>query len=219
MHDDITGADQRSQQTVYVIDDDEAVRDALGMLFRSVGYRVETYAAAADFLDGLDLERSGCLVLDVRLPGMSGLELHERLVSRHALLPVVFITGHGDVPMAVRAMKAGAVDFLEKPFNEQNLLDRVSRAFDLETRERREREQESDLRKRFESLTPREREVLDLVVDGELNKVIASRLGVSQRTVEIHRAHVMSKMGAESLAHLVRLTLRLRNGSAADSTF
>ena len=209
-------AADRSRQTVYVVDDDEAVRDALGMLFGSVGYEAETYATAAEFLAGFDPERTSCLVLDVRLPGMSGLELQRRLAAGKALPPIVFITGHGDVPMAVRAMKAGAVDFLEKPFNEQDLLDRIAGAFDREARDRGERRQLSELRRRFEALTPREHEVLELVVAGEANKVVASRLGVSQRTVEIHRAHVMSKMGAQSLAHLVRMALRLRDAAAAE---
>ncbi len=216
MRDTTTDDDARSLQTVCIVDDDEAVRDALGMLFASVGYATESFATATEFLDGFDPERPCCLVLDVRLPGMSGLELQQRMAARDAELPIVFITGHGDVPMAVRAMKAGAVDFLEKPFNEQELLDRVAGAFDRESRQRHELRQLALLRERFDSLTPREHEVLELVVAGAANKVIASRLGLSQRTVEIHRAHVMTKMGADSLARLVRMTLRLRDGVPAE---
>jgi len=194
---------------VFVVDDDEAVRDSLGMLLRSVGLEVELFDSANAFLDGFDAARPGCLVLDVRLPGMSGLELQKELAAREVELPIVFITGHGDVPMAVGALQAGALDFLEKPFKEQDLLDRVSRALLDSSRQRHRSGELSALARRFETLTPRERQVLELVVGGAANKVIASRLGASQRTIEIHRANVMKKMRAGSLAQLVRIVMRL----------
>ncbi len=196
--------------TVFVVDDDEAVRDSLRLLFRSVGLEVETFATAPEFLAAYEVGRAGCLILDVRLPGMSGLELQQELESRGSTLPIVFITGHGDVPMAVRAIRSGAVDFLEKPFREQTLLDLVNQALERQRLDRRDRRRRSELHGRLRSLTPRERQVVDLVVEGEANKVIASRLGVSQRTVEIHRAHAMRKMGAGSLAELVTMVLRAR---------
>jgi len=195
--------------TVFVVDDDEAVRDALRLLIASVGLAVETFATAGELLAAVDAQTRGCLVLDVRMPGMSGLELQERLSAMGAVLPIIFITGHGDVPMAVRAMKAGALDFLLKPFHDQNLLDRIHQALDRDRDEVRELERRAALRERAATLTPREREVLDAVVEGHANKVIAGRLGLSQRTVEIHRAKVMEKMQASSLADLVRMSLRL----------
>jgi len=195
--------------TVFVVDDDEAVRDALRLLIASVGLAVETFATAGELLAAVDAQTRGCLVLDVRMPGMSGLELQERLSAMGAVLPIIFITGHGDVPMAVRAMKAGALDFLLKPFHDQNLLDRIHQALDRDRDEVRELERRAALRERAATLTPREREVLDAVVAGHANKVIAGRLGLSQRTVEIHRAKVMEKMQASSLADLVRMSLRL----------
>ena len=207
--------DSSSDVVVVVVDDDEAVRDSLGMLLRSVGYRTELFDSANAFLEAFDASRPGCLVLDVRLPGMSGLDLQQELSQRGAQLPIVFITGHGDVPMAVRAMKLGAVDFLEKPFKEQDLLDRISGALAIGRRRRQRSDEEAAVADRYASLTPREREVLDLVVEGIANKVIASRLGASRRTIEIHRANVMRKMEADSLAHLVRMAMRLRRGGPA----
>lgn len=201
---------KRSEATVFVVDDDEAVRDSLSMLVRSVGLEAETFASAAEFLDAFDAERRGCLVLDVRMPGMGGLDLQERLVEMNAALPIIFITGHGEIPLAVRAIQAGAVDFLQKPFSDQELLDRIHQALEDDLENRRQRAGQDEIRARLGTLTPREREVLDLVVEGEANKVIANRLGVSQRTVEVHRARVMEKMQADSLAHLVRLVLRSR---------
>ena len=206
-----------SAGVVFVVDDDEAVRDSLGLLLRSVGHRTELFDSANAFLEAFDAGRRGCLVLDVRMPGMSGLDLQRELSRRGAQLPIVFITGHGDVPMAVRAMQDGAVDFLEKPFKEQDLLDRISGALAIGSRRRRESDEEAAIADRHASLTPREREVLDLVVEGIANKVIASRLGASRRTIEIHRANVMRKMEADSLAHLVRMTMRLRRGGPAGS--
>lgn len=193
--------------TVFVVDDDDAVRTSLRLLLKSVGLPVEPFASAQEFLDGAEGDRSGCLVLDIRMPGMSGLELQQRLNETHSIIPIVFITGHGDVPMAVEAMQHGAVDFIQKPFRDQDLIDRINQALEKD-RENREGLRERDaIHKRMQQLTPREREVLDLVIQGKANKVIAGDLDVSQRTVEIHRARVMEKMGASSLAHLVRMVI------------
>ncbi len=193
--------------TVFVIDDDEAVRTSLRLLLKSVGLPVETFASAQEFLDQYDEDRAGCLVLDIRMPGISGLELQQHLNDRNSIMPIVFITGHGDVPMAVEAMQAGAVDFIQKPFRDQDLIDRINRALDKDRDMRSELRERDEIRRRMLQLTPREREVLDLVTQGKANKVIAGDLNVSQRTVEIHRARVMEKMGAGSLAHLVRMVI------------
>lgn len=193
--------------TVFVVDDDEAVRTSLRLLLKSVGLPVETFASAQEFLDQFDPDRAGCLVLDIRMPGMSGLELQQQLNERHSIMPVVFITGHGDVPMAVEAMQAGAVDFIQKPFRDQDLIDRINRALEKDREMRTELRERDEIRRRMSQLTPREREVLELVTQGKANKVIAGDLNVSQRTVEIHRARVMEKMGANSLAHLVRMVI------------
>ena len=193
--------------TVFVVDDDEAVRTSLRLLLKSVGLPVETYAAAQEFLDQFDPDRAGCLVLDIRMPGISGLELQQHLNDRHSIMPIVFITGHGDVPMAVEAMQAGAVDFIQKPFRDQDLIDRINRALEKDREMRAALRERDEIRRRMSQLTPREREVLELVTQGKANKVIAGDLNVSQRTVEIHRARVMEKMGANSLAHLVRMVI------------
>lgn len=193
--------------TVIVVDDDEAVRTSLRLLLKSVGLPVDTHASAQEFLDRFDPDRPGCLVLDIRMPGMSGLELQERLNAMHAMVPVVFITGHGDVPMAVEAMQHGAVDFIQKPFRDQDLLDRINQALEKDRENRAGLRARDAIRARIADLTPREKEVLDLVTAGKANKVIAGDLNVSQRTVEIHRARVMEKMGASSLAHLVRMVI------------
>jgi two-component system, LuxR family, response regulator FixJ len=193
--------------TVFVVDDDDAVRTSLRLLLKSVGLPVETHASAQDFLDGHEADRAGCLVLDIRMPGMSGLELQEHLNRVHSMIPIVFITGHGDVPMAVEAMQHGAVDFIQKPFRDQDLIDRINQALEKDQRNRDGLRERDAIRARMETLTPREREVLDLVTRGKANKVIAGDLDVSQRTVEIHRARVMEKMGASSLAHLVRMVI------------
>ena len=193
--------------TVFVVDDDDAVRTSLRLLLKSVGLPVETFASAQEFLDGFDAERAGCLVLDIRMPGMSGLELQQRLNEMHAIMPIVFITGHGDVPMAVEAMQHGAVDFIQKPFRDQDLIDRINQALEKDRDNRAGLRERDAIRHRMQQLTPREREVLDLVTQGKANKVIAGDLNVSQRTVEIHRARVMEKMGASSLAHLVRMVI------------
>ncbi len=193
--------------TVFVVDDDDAVRTSLRLLLKSVGLPVETFASAQEFVDSFDAERAGCLVLDIRMPGMSGLELQQRLNEIHAIVPIVFITGHGDVPMAVEAMQHGAVDFIQKPFRDQDLIDRINQALEKDRDNRAGLKERDAIRRRMQQLTPREREVLDLVTQGKANKVIAGDLNVSQRTVEIHRARVMEKMGASSLAHLVRMVI------------
>lgn len=199
--------------TVFVVDDDEAVRTSLRLLIRSIGLPVDTFESAQDFLARFDPERPGCLVLDIRMPGMSGLELQQKLNERHAITPIVFITGHGDVPMAVEAMQAGAIDFVQKPFRDQDLIDRIHRALEKDRTNRAALRERDAIRQRIAELTPREREVLNLVTKGCANKVIAGDLSVSQRTVEIHRARVMEKMGASSLAHLVRMVIEAERGS------
>jgi FixJ family two-component response regulator len=194
-------------QTVYVVDDDDAVRNSLRMLLKSAGVHAEASASAQEFLSSYEVSQPGCLVLDVRMPGMSGLEMQHELNLRGATIPVIFITGHGDIPMAVEAMQHGAFDFLQKPFRDQELLDRVQRALVRDTEYRARLRHTDRIRDRLASLSPREREVLDLVTQGKANKMVAGDLGVSQRTVEIHRAHVMQKMEAGSLAELVRMMM------------
>jgi len=194
---------------VYVVDDDASVRTAIGRLLRSVGLEIQLFASATEFLAFARPERPGCVVLDVRMPRLSGLDLQKELAAAGATLPIIFVTGHADVPMSVRAMKAGAVDFLPKPFHDQDLLDAVQRAIAAD-RERRRRESGlAAIRGVYETLTPREREVLSYVVSGALNKQIAGSLGTSEKTIKVHRARIMDKMGAESLADLVRLAGRL----------
>lgn len=206
---------QDQPPTIYVVDDDEGVRNSVRFLLKSVGLAARTFASAREFLDGYQPRQPGCVVLDVRMPGMSGLELQEQLNLRGAVIPVIFITGHGDIPMAVEAMQHGAFDFLQKPFRDQDLIDRIQRALDRDTRNRAALAQHDRIRGRFDSLTPREREVLNLMTRGKPNKVMAAELGVSQRTVEIHRARVMEKTGAASLAQLVRMVLDLESQDAA----
>lgn len=200
---------------VFIVDDDEAVRSSLRLLLKSVGLVPVALGSAREFLDKYDPAQPGCLVLDVRMPGMSGIELQETLNRQGAVIPVIFITGHGDVPMAVEAMQAGAFDFLQKPFRDQDLIDRIQRALEKDRTSRAELNERSLIRERLESLTPREREVLTLVTSGKPNKIMAADLGVSQRTVEIHRARVMEKMGASSLAQLVRMIMDLGEHTAA----
>ncbi|MEY3713293.1 MAG: hypothetical protein RL321_913 [Pseudomonadota bacterium] len=195
--------------TVHVVDDDDAVRSSLRLLLKSFGLPTIAYASAQEFLGAWDSDQPGCLVLDVRMPGMSGIELQAELNQRGAIIPVIFISGHGDIPMAVEAIQHGAFDFLQKPFRDQDLIDRVQRALASDAEHRQVLQQRETLRQRFDSLTPREQEVLQLVTQGKANKVMAGDLGVSQRTVEIHRARVMEKMGAHSLAQLVRMVLEL----------
>lgn len=199
--------------TVFIVDDEEAVRDSIRLLFRSVGLRSTGFADAHAFLRDYRPGQPGCLVLDVRMPRMSGLELQQELNRRGWTLPVIFITGHGDVPMAVEAMRAGALDFLPKPFKDDELIRRVQKALEQDQRERAVLAEREALRRRFEELTPREREVARCVVAGQANKVVALELGLSERTVELHRAHVMQKMGARNLAQLVQMLLVLDSAS------
>jgi two-component system, LuxR family, response regulator FixJ len=198
---------------VLIVDDDAAVRSSLRLLIKSVGLVPTVLESAHELLDKYDPAQPGCLVLDVRMPEMSGLELQERLNQLGAIIPVIFITGHGDVSMAVEAMQAGAFDFLQKPFRDQDLIDRIQRALEKDRTNRAVLAEQNLLRQRLELLTPREREVLEMVSSGKPNKIMAADLGVSQRTVEIHRARVMEKMGAASLAHLVRMVMDLAETS------
>jgi FixJ family two-component response regulator len=190
---------------VFVVDDDESVREALRSLFRSVSLRVETFGSAAEFLRSELPDVASCLVLDVRLPGVSGLDFQAELAKASILIPVIFMTGHGDIPMSVQAMKAGAVDFLTKPFRDQDMLDAVAAAIERDRSRRKDEQRLSDVRARFDGLTEREREVMGLVTAGLMNKQIAGELGLSEITVKIHRGHVMRKMAARSLADLVRM--------------
>ncbi len=196
-------------EKVYIVDDDEAVRDSIGMLLETVDIPYVAYPDAQSFLDEVNPEEVNCLVLDIRMPGMSGLELQEKLVSMEIDIPIVFITGHGDIPMAVEAMRRGAVDFLRKPFRDQELLDRVQEALSLDAQHRGEAADLESYRERVADLTPREQEVFKRVASGQANKVIAIELGISERTVEIHRSNVMQKTGSRSLADLVRLLIKL----------
>ena len=190
---------------VFIVDDDASLREALGTLFRSVGFGVELFGSALEFLQGKFADAPGCIVLDVRLPGLSGLDFQTQLAVLGIHLPIIFMTGHGDIPMSVRAMKAGAIDFLDKPFREQDMLDAVAAAIEFDTRRRRDAEALSSLKALFASLTPREHEVLAHVTAGLMNKQIAAALGLSEITVKIHRGNLMRKMGAKSLADLVRM--------------
>jgi FixJ family two-component response regulator len=199
---------------VYIVDDDREVRVGLESLIRSVGLRVSSFASASEFQQAVRPDVPSCLVLDVRMPGQSGLELQNQMRSAGIHLPIIFVTGHGDIPMTVRAMKDGAMEFLTKPVRGQDLLDAVQKAIEHDRDMRRERAQLDEVRARFNALTPRENEVLHLVVEGLLNKQIADKLGMSELTVKTHRAHVMEKTGANSLAHLVRMTEMLKRAAA-----
>jgi FixJ family two-component response regulator len=191
--------------TVFVVDDDAMVRDALSSLFRSVGLQAVAYSSATELLESKRHDGPGCLVLDVRMPGLSGLDLQTELGKAGIEIPIIFITGHGDVPMSVKAMKAGAVDFLTKPFRDQDLLDAVNGALERDRERRKSTVATSDLQKRLETLSPREREVMGYVTAGLMNKQIAAELNLSEITVKIHRGNTMRKMGAKSLADLVRM--------------
>jgi RNA polymerase sigma factor (sigma-70 family) len=193
-----------SQITVFVVDDDDSHRDSLMLLLESAGFAVRSFSSARGFLDEADPDTPGCLLLDVRMPAMSGLDLQNELAGAKIFLPIIFITGHGTIPMSVRAIKAGAVDFLEKPYIEQDLFNAIHRAIELDRRTRRERERLRDTRQLYDSLSPRKREVFTLVVSGMLNKQIAYKLAISEGTVKVHRGRIMEKMKAASLADLVR---------------
>lgn len=198
-----------AEAVVFVVDDDVGTRESLKNLIRSVGLRAETFASAQDFLRSTRPDAPSCLVLDVRLPGLSGLDLQKRMAEVEVAIPIVFISGHGDIPMSVQAMKAGAVEFLTKPFREQELLDAIQQALERDRNAREQRAETAELRSRYRLLTPREREVMALVVTGLLNKQVAGELGTSEASVKVHRQHVMEKMRAGSLAALVRMADRV----------
>ncbi|CAH0993420.1 Response regulator protein TodT [Sinobacterium norvegicum] len=199
--------------TVYIVDDDDAVRESLELLLDSVDQQAKSFDSAQAFLDSYNPDMLGCIVLDIRMPGMNGMELHKELNRQGSILPIIFVTGHGDVPMAVEAMQHGAVDFVQKPYREQELLDKINQALALDTKQRASLLEKQDIKKHLATLTARENEVLDELVEGKANKVIAAELGISQRTVEIHRARVMEKMATHSLAHLVRMIMAVREPS------
>jgi FixJ family two-component response regulator len=199
-----------AENIVYIVDDDEAVRDSLCFLLKSVGIAGNAFSSGNEFLEAYDLDWQGCILLDIRMPGVSGMEVQRQLAERNCALPVIFITGHGDIPMAVEAMHLGAFDFIQKPFHDQELLDRIQQALATYRETQDELALKKEVQERYEKLTPREKEVMEAVVRGHANKVIAMDLELSQRTVEIHRARVMEKMQARSLASLVKFSL-LRN--------
>jgi FixJ family two-component response regulator len=204
---DLTSADQ---PIVFVIDDDESMRRALSNLFESVGLRVEVFGSALELLGSKLPDVASCLVLDIRLPGLSGLDFQTELAKASIHIPIIFMTGHGDIPMTVRAMKAGAIDFLTKPFRQQEMLDAVATAIERDRKRREDDKMISNAQARVETLTPRERDVLALVAAGLMNKQIAAELGIAEITVKIHRGHIMKKMGTRSLADLVKITEMLR---------
>ena len=205
-----------SQQTVFVVDDDEGVRDALSMLLDTVGQAYELYSSAPEFLESYDESKGGCLILDIRMPRMSGLELQAKLNEKKAMLPIIFITGHGDIAMAVEAMRRGGLDFIRKPFREQDLLDRINEALDIDAGKRKKELDRQQIRDNIASLSEREREVFHHVADGEMNKVIAFDLGISQRTVEAHRSQVMKKLGVRTLAQLIRMKIEAEQAVPSD---
>ena len=207
-----------NQPTVFVVDDDESMRQALARLFYSVQLKVEVFASAQEFLEGERPDAPGCLVLDVRLPGLSGLDFQSELTRADIRIPIIFITGHGDIPMSVRAMKAGAVDFLAKPFRDQDLLDAVATAIQRDQKQREHEIVVADLRTHFASLTPREREIMALVASGLMSKQIAAEIELSEITVKVHRSHLMKKMGARSVADLVKMAEALELKAATRSS-
>lgn len=203
------------EQYVFIVDDDEALRDSLAWLLEGNGLRVRMFASATAFLEAYSNAMTGCLVLDVRMPGMSGLELHERLQGLGSTLPIIFVTGHGDVPMAVAALKKGATDFIEKPFNNNDILRLVEQCLATDRERAGQRRRQAEIRKRLDILTPREREVLERMTAGRLNKQIADELGISIKTVEVHRARVMDKMEVRSVAELVQCVMQDSNPPVA----
>lgn len=203
------------RQTVFVVDDDEGVRDGLSLLLSTVGQPCELYESGHDFLDTYDNDKRGCLVLDIRMPRMTGLDLQAQLIEMGSSLPIIFITGHGDIPMAVEAMRRGALDFIRKPFREHDLLERINEALNLDEDAYRKALNHQELADRQSSLSEREQEVFERVADGQMNKVIAAELGISERTVEVHRGQVMKKLGVRTLAQLVRIKIELEMGEEA----
>src|SRR5262245_8312127 len=205
---------------VFVVDDDDSLRKALANLFRSVGLRAEVFGSAPELLQSKLPDVPSCLVLDIRLPGVSGLDFQTQLARTNVHIPIIFMTGHGDIPMTVRAMKTGAVDFLTKPFRDQDMLDAVAVAIERDRKRRNDEKAVSELKGRFESLTPREQEILGLVASGLMNKQIAAEVGLAEITVKIHRGHIMKKMGARTLADLVRMaeTLNVRHVKSSTQT-
>ncbi|MEO8467843.1 MAG: response regulator transcription factor [Gammaproteobacteria bacterium] len=208
----------KNSPLVYLVDDDDAIRDSLALLLESIGLACAVYPSAAEFLEAYDPEQHSCLVTDIRMPGLSGLELQQRLNEEHADIPVIFITGHGDVPMAVNAMKSGAADFIQKPFRDQDLIDRLHTALARDVEARKWRAEEKSIRERLALLTRREAEIVQRVVRGQANKVIAMDLNVSQRTVELHRARVMHKMKVKSLAELVSMVDKVSEKREAEGS-
>ncbi|HXN86826.1 MAG TPA: response regulator transcription factor [Candidatus Binataceae bacterium] len=207
-----------AEAIVFVVDDDSSIREAIESLVKLVGLRVETFGTAQEFLRAERPDLPGCVVLDVELPGLSGLDLQRELAAHEIKLPIIFITGYGDIPMSVRAMKAGALEFLTKPFRNQDLLDAIQQALERDRTARQHSRENAELRKRFDALTTREREVMSLVAGGWLNKQIGFELEISEITVKIHRGRVMNKMGAQSLAELVRMTEKLELPKAKDQS-
>lgn len=197
------------EQVVYIIDDDSDVRESLAILMDTVGQPFKEYETAHHFLEDYHDGMRGCLVVDIRMPRMSGLDLQEKLNDAGSLLPVIFITGHGDITLAVKAMRRGALDFIRKPFHEQNLLDRINEALDIEDGKQKVQMDKQQLVERFNNLSQRELEVLELVAQGKLSKVVADELGISERTVEAHRSHIMQKLGIQTLAQLIRLKIQI----------
>ena len=205
----MAGESSVAEQCVFIVDDDEAMRDSLAWLLESNALRVRSFESAEAFLDAYREDMAGCLVLDVRMPGMSGLELHERLQGSRSTLPIIFVTGHGDVPMAVSALKKGATDFIEKPFNNKEILGLIEQCLAANREQLSQRRHHADIGRRIAALTPREREVMELIAAGRLNKQIADELGISIKTVEVHRARVMDKMEVRSLAELVQCVMQV----------
>ena len=205
----------RGHRTVFIVDDDQAVRDSLSFVLEAAGYEVRAFGSGRELLERIDEASAGCLLLDLRLAGMSGFDLKHQLADRGFRLPIIMITGHGDVDAAVQAFKCGMIDFLEKPFSNQMLMQRIEEAMQIDLTEREAAEQVSAIRVRYESLSPRERQVMEAVVEGKLNKQIAIDLGLSHKTIEVHRAHVMQKMSASSLADLVRMAVLLEDQKTA----
>jgi FixJ family two-component response regulator len=203
------------EQTVFIVDDDEGVRDGLSLLLATVGQTCELYECGHEFLDAYDDDKRGCLVLDIRMPRMTGLDLQKKLLELDSTLPIIFITGHGDIPMAVEAMRRGALDFIRKPFREHDLLERINEALNIDADAHRKAVDRQELAERLSKLSEREKEVFDRVADGHMNKVIAGDLGISERTVEVHRGQVMKKLDVRTLAQLVRVKIAMDLNSEA----